>query len=116
MARARSKEAALRRSSRNTSMAGCHQPRANSAGPASSRTGLARTSAPCVGLRRVVQIKVRAGRERLLYADEVYRRGNNANRSGNEAVRGRVEEMPVIALLAALGVGYLLGMLIHGRD
>lgn len=52
---------------------------------------------------------LRAGRERLPGADEAYRRGN-------EAVRGRVEEAPLVALVAAFGVGYLLGLLVHGRD
>lgn len=52
-ARARSGGAVLRRSSRNISVASCHQLRAISAGSASSRVGQARTNSSGVSLRRV---------------------------------------------------------------
>ena len=35
---------------------------------------------------------------------------------GSAAVRGHVEEAPVIALLASLEYGYPLGLLFHRRD
>jgi uncharacterized protein YjbJ (UPF0337 family) len=57
----------------------------------------------------LAQDALKQGRERIPGADEVYRRGN-------EAVRGYASSTPIGTILVALGAGYLLGLLIHGRD
>jgi cytochrome c551/c552 len=56
VARARSSDAALRRSSRSASIVGCHQPRAKSVGPGAVRAGKAWTSSVWLGLRHPAQI------------------------------------------------------------
>jgi hypothetical protein len=51
-------EGALRRSTRNSAMVGCHHPRAKSRSSAAQRAGQAWTSASWVGLRQVAHTRV----------------------------------------------------------
>ena len=57
----------------------------------------------------LAQDALQQGRERLPGADEVLRRSN-------DAVRSYASATPIGTILVALGAGYLLGFLIHGRD
>ena len=51
---------------------------------------------------------LKQGRERMPGADEVYRRGS-------EEIREYASTTPIGTIVIALGAGYLLGLLIHGR-
>jgi hypothetical protein len=77
---ARSRDAALRRSSRSASIVGRHQPRAKSDGPGVVRAGQVRTGSAWLGLRRAAQISVDVGEDAAgLHGDRVGERADGVD-------------------------------------